>query len=198
MTIHPHIAVDASAPAEPPADLTDFAPVPVSGRHDGWTPDKQRAFIEVLADTVSVPAAAKAVGMGVEGAYRLRRRADAAGFAEAWDAAYGMMTRRLTDAAFARAIHGVTNPVYHAGEVVGERVQYDERLTRFLLERHDPEGYGRLMGCDPRWVEEKDVLRPRIRKLPHLLARLFGLAGDPRPEDAAPLGLAPPPKTRRR
>ena len=195
MTIHPHIAVDASAPAEPPADLTDFAPVPVSERHDGWTPDKQRAFIEELADTGSVPAAAKAVGMGVEGAYRLRRRADAAGFAEAWDAAYGMMTRRLTDAAFARAIHGVTNPVYHAGEVVGERVQYDERLTRFLLERHDPRGHGYLVSCDPGWAATRDPLVQRMGRLPNLLARLFGRTGDPAPDADA---LAPPPKTRRR
>lgn len=32
-------------------DLPDFAPVPRKYRHDGWTPERQKAFIEALADT---------------------------------------------------------------------------------------------------------------------------------------------------
>jgi hypothetical protein len=167
-----------AAPSPPAsAAILDFAPVPVAPRADGWTAEKQRAFIEALADTGSVPLAAKSVGMGVEGAYRLRRRADASAFAAAWDAAYGVMTQRLTDAAFARAIHGVANPVFFQGEMVGERVQYDERLTRFLLERHDPRGHGYLHDGDPAWAARRDPLAPRLARLPRLLARLFG-AGD--------------------
>jgi hypothetical protein len=181
---------EGEARRAPAAAVLDFVPVPVAARADGWTPERQRAFIEALADSGSVPLAAKAVGMGVEGAYRLRRRPDAAAFADAWDAAYGLITRRLTDAAFARAIHGVRNPVFFAGEVVGERVQYDERLTRFLLERHDPLGYGHLQRADPKWAATRDTLAPRIARLPGLLARLFGLGGDALPTVEAP---APPP-----
>ena len=66
-----------------------FHPVPVGKRHDGWTPARQVAFIGMLYETRSVVAAAKAVGMGRERAYRLRKRAGAAGFAAAWDAAMG-------------------------------------------------------------------------------------------------------------
>jgi hypothetical protein len=188
-------AEGASAPAS--SSLLDFAPVPVAARADGWTPERQRAFIEALADTGSVPLAAKAVCMGVEGAYRLRRRPDAAAFADAWDAAYGTITRRLTDSAFDRAIHGVRNPVFFAGEVVGERIQYDERLTRFLLERHDPRGYGYLHDAEPTWSAGRDTLAPRLARLPGLLARLFGLGGDPAPA-ADPAAPAPPPPSRRR
>jgi hypothetical protein len=43
----------------------------------------------MLAESVWVCAAARAVGMGRESAYRLRKRAGAAGFAAAWDAALG-------------------------------------------------------------------------------------------------------------
>ena len=66
-----------------------FHPVPLARRHDGWTPARQAAFIGMLYETRSVVAAAKAVGMGRESAYRLRKRPGAAGFAAAWDAAMG-------------------------------------------------------------------------------------------------------------
>jgi hypothetical protein len=182
------------APPPASASVLDFAPVPVVGRVDGWTPERQRAFIEALADSGSVPQAARAVGMSVEGAYRLRRRADAAAFAEAWDAAYGIITRRLTDSAFDRAIHGVRNPLLFQGEVVGEHVRFDERLTRFLLERHDPRGYGYLHDADPTWSATRDPLAPRLALLPRLLARLFGLSEPPAPAADA----APPPARRGR
>ena len=66
-----------------------FHPVPVAARRDGWTPRRQAAFVGMLAETGSVEAACRAVGMGRESAYRLRKRPGAAGFAAAWDAARG-------------------------------------------------------------------------------------------------------------
>ena len=56
-------------------------------RFDGWTPTRQLAFLDTLARTRSVSAAARSVGMSREGAYRLRRRADGGLFAAAWDRA---------------------------------------------------------------------------------------------------------------
>ncbi len=67
-------------------------------RADGWTPARQLAFLETLARTRSVSAAAKSVGMSREGAYRLRRRADAGLFAAAWDRAMGADRVTLTRA----------------------------------------------------------------------------------------------------
>ena len=66
-----------------------FHPVPVGPRKDGWTPGRQAAFIGLLAETRSVEAACRAISMGRESAYRLRKRPGAAGFAAAWDAALG-------------------------------------------------------------------------------------------------------------
>jgi hypothetical protein len=43
----------------------------------------------------------------------------------------------------ARAIEGVPVPIFHAGERVGERRHFDERLTMFLLRYRDPVHYGR-------------------------------------------------------
>lgn len=57
--------------------LPDFQPVARKYRHDGWTPERQRAFIAALADTGSVSRAATMVNMSPEGAYYLRRQAGA-------------------------------------------------------------------------------------------------------------------------
>lgn len=72
-----------------------FHPVPVGSRRDGWTPQRQADFIGWLAQTRSVQEACTLTGMGREGAYRLRRRIGAAGFAAAWDAALGKPHRRI-------------------------------------------------------------------------------------------------------
>jgi hypothetical protein len=50
-----------------------FAPVPRKYRHDGWTPERQRAFIEALADCGSVTRAAAMVNMAQANCYTLRR-----------------------------------------------------------------------------------------------------------------------------
>lgn len=67
--------------------LPSFAPVPTKRRADGWTPVRQAEFIGVLAETGSVSAAARFVGMARETAYRLRRKPGAEEFARAWDIA---------------------------------------------------------------------------------------------------------------
>src|SRR5690606_10026918 len=81
----------ASEPRRPRRRIPPFHPVPVGPRRDGWVPERQAAFIGYLAETRSVLAAARAVGMGRESAYRLRKRPGAAGFAAAWDAALGRL-----------------------------------------------------------------------------------------------------------
>ena len=84
----PPRAPSLGAPA-PRRRIPAFHPVPVGKRHDGWTPARQAVFIGKLFETHNVCAAARAVGMGRESAYRLRKRPGAEGFAAAWDAALG-------------------------------------------------------------------------------------------------------------
>ncbi|WP_157083050.1 hypothetical protein [Novosphingobium lentum] len=99
-----------------------FVPVPVRGRRDGWTPERQGAFLVALARTRSVRAAAQCVGMTRETAYRLRRHADAASFAGAWDIVLGRAApgrRKVTpDELATRALVGLVRPVVHAGRFV--------------------------------------------------------------------------------
>ena len=54
-------------------------------RRDGWTAERQLAFLGALARTRSVTRAAASVGMSRESAYRLRARQGGALFAAAWD-----------------------------------------------------------------------------------------------------------------
>lgn len=67
---------------------------------------RQAEFIGHLAATRSVSAAARAVSMGRESAYRLRARAGAEGFAAAWDVclARGGLQAGGSQAGLARAL----------------------------------------------------------------------------------------------
>jgi len=120
-----------------------FDYVTVRPRRDGWTPARQVRFIEALAECGCVAEACARVGMTDTAAYALRRRVDAGSFRTAWDAALDHAVKRLSDAVFARAIHGVAQPVFYRGEQVGERRRYDERLAMFVLRYRDPVRYGR-------------------------------------------------------
>jgi hypothetical protein len=56
-------------------------------RRDGWTAERQLRFLDALASTRSVKAAAASVGLSRESAYRLRNRSDGL-FALLWDRAF--------------------------------------------------------------------------------------------------------------
>jgi hypothetical protein len=132
-------------PTPSASPVPKFAPVRVRRRHDGWTPERQTQFIKALAECGCVADACRRVGMSSESAYALRRHYDAQAFRLAWDAALDYAIRRLSDAAFSRAIHGVPVPHYYKGELVGEHRRYDERLTQFLLRYRDPLRYAKSL-----------------------------------------------------
>ena len=123
-----------------------FTPVPVRARHDGWTVERQFAFIEKLADCGSVTAAARHVGMSRESARKLRRRPCGHAFRDAWDAALDCGYAEVEEAAMERSKKGVARPIFYKGEQVGEWRHHDERLTMFLLRSRRPERYGK-------WIE---------------------------------------------
>ena len=118
-----------------PLDQLGFVPVPVKPRRDGWTPARQLAFILRLALLGGVAAAAKAVGMSRESAYRLREHPGAASFAAAWDKAQGWGRGRAADLGTDRAIHGEKRGVYYRGRKIDEYVRHDNRLIMAALNR---------------------------------------------------------------
>ena len=77
-------------------DLLDFEPVPRPPRVDGWTAEKQRAFIALLATTGSQRRSAMALGMAPYGAAKLREAPGADAFSAAWDRAMAMAAEQGT------------------------------------------------------------------------------------------------------
>lgn len=121
-----------------------WVPVRRKPRYDGWTDEKQRRFIEELADTGIVAAAAKAVGMTRQSANRLRRSPDGAAFSRAWDLARQHAGTLLEDIAFERAIEGVEHHIFDEhGNVICTKRVVNDRLLKFLLGQLMPERYGR-------------------------------------------------------
>ncbi|MBA3898289.1 MAG: hypothetical protein H0X36_14400 [Sphingomonadaceae bacterium] len=121
------------------APVPDFAPVPrTCKRHDGWTPARQRAFIDALAELGSVGAACKRINMSTYGAYYLRRQPGADEFRAAWAAALDFGVLRLTAIAIDRATEGVPVPVFWRGEQVGEKRAFNDRLLMFVIKHHLP------------------------------------------------------------
>lgn len=131
-------------PREERPPLPDFAPVPRKvQRHDGWTPARQKAFIEALADTGSVSRAGAMVNMTPESAYYLRRQKGAESFRRAWEAALDFGVARMKDIAFERAIEGYLVPMLVGGKLIGWRRKYNDRLLMFCLRHYGEDGSGK-------------------------------------------------------
>ena len=113
-----------------------FYPVPVAARHDGWTPAKQREFIDALAACECVRAASQHVGMTARSAYRPLNRADAANFAAVGDHAQREGISRTRDTAIERVLHGERVPHYYRGRLVDMHGRYSDRRAIAVL-RHD-------------------------------------------------------------
>lgn len=114
--------------------LLPFEPVPLRSRRDGWTAERQRAFVALIARGLKPGRAAEWVGMRRQGAYALRERPGAEGFAGAWDAAAAAARRRRAaslTSLYLRAIEGVPVPIRHRGRVVA----IDRRLDNAALIR---------------------------------------------------------------
>ena len=127
--------------APPPADILDFTPAELRYRPDGWTPARQREFVEALADTGVIRTAAERVGMNERSVSRLRRRADARTFDHACTGAQRIGARRLVSIAYERAIEGTIKRHYFHGELKAEERVYDNRLLIALLNKlpdHNP------------------------------------------------------------
>ncbi|WP_375381804.1 hypothetical protein [uncultured Sphingomonas sp.] len=131
-------------PRDERAALPDFAPVPrLKHRHDGWTPERQRAFIEALADTGSVSRAAASVNMAQANCYTLRRAPGAESFRQAWNAALDCGVARLKDIALERAIDGQLVPVFKAGKLAGFSRKRNDALLMFCLRHYGQDAGGR-------------------------------------------------------
>ena len=139
-----------------------FVPVPVRGRADGWTAERQARFLVALARTRSVCEAARGVGMARETAYRLRKARGGESFAAAWDAVLGRVSgekRKVTvEERLARAFGCLIKPMVWQGELAGLEAKADNSALLGHLARlargHNPgrDEPERSQGLNPRFA----------------------------------------------
>lgn len=162
-------------------DAYDWVPVLRKRRKDGWTPERQRAFIGALADSGEVLAAARSVGMSDTAAYTLRRAPGAEGFAAAWEAALAASSGRLVDIAFDRAINGVDDEIIDKeGNHIYTKRKYNDRLLMFLIRAHAPQRYGNAHR-DGRVAGDRQDMVPAIPPVAEAL-KLLGPEPPAKPE----------------
>ena len=153
LSLVPVVEQDDAWPTDllPPAKTVDDAPLPAAmpfdgvtlddsyRRQAGWSAQRQRLFLSVLAETGSVHLAASAARLSARSAYQLRTRSPA--FAQAWNAAQQLAVGRLSAIAFDRALNGRVEQVFRDGELIGERRVPSDRLLTWLLARLDPKRF---------------------------------------------------------
>jgi hypothetical protein len=118
------------------------APIPTDAagralRHDGWTPDRQRAFLEAIAAGETVERACRLVQMSVASAYALKQRAAGQSFALGWRAANLLSREAIADRMLTRAIDGQVETVTRPDGTTYSRHKYDNRTAMNLLTRLD-------------------------------------------------------------
>jgi hypothetical protein len=115
-----------------------FLPVPRSPRHDGWSPERQWAFVQALADTGSVSQAARIVGKSVGSANALRRHPLAAGFRAACEAALAQALCTIEEVALDRVLNGEVETFTRGdGESIERRRPCSDRLLIHMLKTRE-------------------------------------------------------------
>lgn len=111
----------------------------MSTRKTKKSPRKITAFLDALADGLSVREAANCAGVPKRTAYRWRDEDQE--FKAAWKEAYQQGADALFVEARRRAVEGVSEPVFYKGEEVGAVQKYSDTLLMFLMKSRDPVAY---------------------------------------------------------
>jgi hypothetical protein len=123
-----------------------FDPVLVKARHDGWTQERQRGFIDRLVVTGCIARSARAVGMTAQSLHNLRKHKGASSFNQACGEALASGRSYQGDLAILRCIEGERLPVMYRGRCVGTKVRYDNSLLIAVLNATSPD---QASGEDP-------------------------------------------------
>lgn len=146
-------------------DTLAFTPATLRERHNGWSAERQRDFIEALADSGCVAQASRVVGVSTKSAYRLRRHPKGKDFAFAWDQALRCASARLVDIAMERAVHGSRRQYWRDGELIGESVIPSDALLMFMLARLDTGRFGSQVDRHPAFPDRAGYATQTMAKL---------------------------------
>ena len=128
----------SSTPVPDDETAIPFSPVPrLRACRRGWSAERQRAFIDTLAQCGSVARSARAVGMSARSAYRLLDAPGGDSFALAWDQAIDQGVEAVRADALERALGGAFVPVFRRGRLVRVEHRRCDRLAIALLAGKD-------------------------------------------------------------
>jgi len=133
---------EATSADEPPIEASPFDGIPLESsrkRLAGWSAERQKLFLTVLAETGQVHLAATAARLSVRSAQALRVRSPA--FNAGWRMAEQLGAGRLAPIAFDRAINGRIEQIYRDGELIAERRVPSDKMLMWLLARLDPKRF---------------------------------------------------------
>jgi hypothetical protein len=132
--------------------------------HRSWTPARQRAFLEALAESCNVKLAAKKAGVSTSGAY-VRRSKDAS-FRAGWDQALATGFAQLEMMLLERALHGVEKIVIARDGTKTVMREYSDRVALALLRMHrDNATLADENVDDQEWQEARERIVERLQRL---------------------------------
>jgi hypothetical protein len=113
------------------------APIPLSPSRqgNGWTIERQRAFLEKIAQCGNVERSAGMVGMTRQSAYAFRLSTAGRAFDLAWDAALLLARQRMIDDTYELAFEGSVEQIYRDGKLVQEKRKRDPKTLLATIER---------------------------------------------------------------
>ena len=132
--------------------------------HRSWTPARQRAFLEALAESCNVKLAAKKAGVSTSGAY-VRRGKDGS-FRAGWDQALATGFAQLEMMLLERALHGVEKIVIARDGTKTVMREYSDRVALALLRMHrDNAALANENVDDQEWQEARERIVERLQRL---------------------------------
>src|SRR5439155_9608610 len=141
-TDQPEHGGGADTSDKPLMAATPFDGIPLESSRNrlaGWSAERQKLFLTVLAETGQIHLAAAAARLSARSAQALRVRSPA--FDKGWRVAEQMAVGRLSPIAFDRAINGRIEQIYRDGELVAERRVPSDKMLMWLLARLDPKRF---------------------------------------------------------
>jgi hypothetical protein len=106
-----------------------------SRQANGWTIERQRAFLQTLAQCGYVNKAATFVGMTRQSAYDLKNSTAGRAFSLAWDAALLLARQGMIDDAYELAFEGSVERIYRDGKLIMEKRKRDPKMLLATIER---------------------------------------------------------------
>ena len=138
----PPPATDAAAVAAV-GTCAPAPPAPASGGPNvvQTAPAWQGPFLEAAFAAVATCPRLRAARWGVARSYAYERKRSDRTFAAAWHDAKEEALDRIEEALYERAVDGVDEPVFFAGQCVGTKKAFDTTAAIFLLKGGRPETY---------------------------------------------------------